>query len=101
MKLSHSYGLNDLAALRKALLGLLSTDAPLHIETEALTQASLPLVQVLIAAHLAAQAAGKRLEITCPPGGALAQALERMGFGSAPDTHLRIENGRWVALGAA
>ncbi|PTV93576.1 STAS domain-containing protein [Rhodobacter aestuarii] len=101
MDLSSDYSLADLPVLHGELQRLLSETSAPRIETGALNDASLALVQLLFSAHLSARSLGKRLEISCPEGGALARALEGFGFLEAVDTRPRLENGTWSGLTAA
>jgi anti-anti-sigma regulatory factor len=82
--LNGSLGLRDAARLSAELAEALARPGPLTIDCTALAGVDLAIVQLLVAAHKTAAAAGKPLALVSPPGGPLAALLRQAGF-IAPD----------------
>lgn len=101
MDLPPEIPLADLPGLRQQLLRHLAGEPAPRVVTDALQKASFGLVQLLVSAQLSARARGKRLDVTCPPGGALAALIAELGLDAAKAPGLRIEDDVWTGLTAA
>ena len=95
--LSGDIPLDRLCSIRHDLVTRLAA-GPLTVDAAGLTSASLPLVQLLYAAHRTAASNGVAFSVTCSDGGALAGALADFGFLAAARGAPRVDDGVWVGL---
>ncbi|WP_145110393.1 STAS domain-containing protein [Cereibacter sediminicola] len=91
--------LADAGGLVADLLRSLSSPLTVRIETEGARDVSLATLQVLVAAHRHAAAAGARLEVSAAPGSAVAEALALHALGQ--DSGIVIDNGLWTGVSGA
>ena len=80
LSLSGNLGLRDAPALVAQLQAALAAHSSVTIETEAVTDLDIAVLQALVAAQHTATAAGKTLALRLPGDGALRRALTRAGF---------------------
>lgn len=97
LRLAGDIPLDRLAAVRSDIADRLARGR-LSIDTANLEAASLPLVQILHAAHLTARSRGTSLSVSCPEGGTLAKALASFGFLLAARNAPHIVDGAWIGL---
>ena len=91
-------GLPEVGPLAADLARALAASAPVVIETATATEVTLPMVQLLLAAHRQAAAQGTTVDVELVEGSALAVCLDAHGLGPAA---LRIEGDRWTGLAEA
>ncbi|WP_101341651.1 STAS domain-containing protein [Cereibacter azotoformans] len=91
--------LADAGGLLADLLRSLSPPRTVRIATQGVQDVSLAILQVLVAAHRQAAAAGARLEVSAAPGSAVAEALALHALGQ--DSGIVIDSGLWTAASAA
>lgn len=100
LPLPEQAGLSQAAVLAATLAEALARNGPLRVDSAAAQQVDLSTLQILVAAHRQAAAAGLPFEVTVPEGGALATALADYGFLAATDCRLVLAGDTWTAVQA-
>ncbi|MGP3695990.1 STAS domain-containing protein [Rhodobacter sp. NSM] len=91
-------GLREAGPLAAELAGAIATLRPIRIKTDEVEDVGLPIVQLLVAAHRQARAAGVRIEVPVSAGSPMAEALAVHGLG--PGSGLVIADDLWIGLAA-
>jgi anti-anti-sigma regulatory factor len=94
--LAGSVGVRDAARLAAELQQALSGPVSVAIDCTNLADIDLSIVQLLVAAHKTATAAGKPLRLISPAGGPLAALLRQAGFIAADDRPHTPEGQFWT-----
>jgi anti-anti-sigma regulatory factor len=79
-------GLRDAPELAATLRAAIDSHASVTLDASELAEADISILQVLVAAHKSAEAAGKALRLGAPADGPFALLLERAGFVGADGT---------------
>ena len=90
-------GLPETGPLAAELSRAFSSSATVRVETADTQEITLPVIQVLIAAHRSAQECGARLEVAVPEGSAIAKSLAAHVLDGAPSS-IRTESGVWTGI---
>jgi ABC-type transporter Mla MlaB component len=99
--LTGSVTVREVAQLAEALQAALTTSSALTIDCAGLTEIDLAAVQLLVAAHKSARAAGTPLTLRHAADGPLSALLRQAGFIAADDRPLTPEGDFWAQGKAA
>ena len=99
--LEGTLGLRDAETLAVRLREALAAGGAVEVDLAAISEIDVAGIQLLAAAQKSAAAAGRRFVISSPPGGALRQALVRLGILSAREQCRTPADAFWLGQPAA
>lgn len=100
LKLSGDLGLHQAAAVCDEVHAAVSDNAQVAVDDTGIAEIDLSIVQILVAAFLTAEAAGKEFSVRFPAEGGLDRLLRRAGFLSPDGGALTPPSGLWVRKAA-
>lgn len=91
-------GILTASSLATSISDALAQGRPVKIDSSAAETVDLSTLQILVAAHRQAARDRIPLDVTVPPGGKLAAALETYGFLASADARLVLVDGSWTGV---